>query len=202
VQYLVTMTTQVPAGVPDKTVEDVRGRESIHTAELAAAGHVLRLWRPPLQPGEWRTLGLFEGEDEDQLEAVLASMPLRIWRHDQVTPLQPHPNDPTSPTPFRTGAMEYFTTFTVTIPDGTDPAVVDEKYAAEANNSRELAAKGKLVRLWRTGEGHALGLWQTDNDDEMQTIVSTLPLAEWLQTDTIPLTPHPSDPAHLASRNT
>ncbi|WP_197515236.1 hypothetical protein [Mycobacterium sp. 1245805.9] len=25
---------------------------------------------------------------------VLASMPLRIWRADEVTPLSPHPNDP------------------------------------------------------------------------------------------------------------
>jgi muconolactone D-isomerase len=27
---------------------------------------------------------------------VLASMPLRIWRTDEVTPLSPHPNDPSS----------------------------------------------------------------------------------------------------------
>jgi muconolactone delta-isomerase len=52
------------------------------------------LWRPPLQPGEWRTLGLFAADDEHQLEQVLASMPLRIWRTDEVTPLSPHPNDP------------------------------------------------------------------------------------------------------------
>ena len=29
-----------------------------------------------------------------QLEDVLASMPLRVWRTDEVTPLSPHPNDP------------------------------------------------------------------------------------------------------------
>lgn len=37
----------------------------------------LRLWRPPLQQGEWRTLGLFAALDGDRLEEVLASMPLR-----------------------------------------------------------------------------------------------------------------------------
>jgi muconolactone delta-isomerase len=40
--------------------------------ELAAQGHLLRLWRPPLQPGEWRTLGLFAAGDDGQLEKVLA----------------------------------------------------------------------------------------------------------------------------------
>jgi len=41
------------------------------------------LWRPPLQPGEWRTLGLFAANDADQLQQTLASMPLKIWRTDK-----------------------------------------------------------------------------------------------------------------------
>jgi muconolactone D-isomerase len=62
--------------------------------ELAEQGYLLRLWRPPLEPGEWRTLGLFSAESDEELETVLASMPLRVWRTDEVTPLSPHPNDP------------------------------------------------------------------------------------------------------------
>jgi muconolactone D-isomerase len=93
-EYLVTMTTRVPEGTPDETVRDVRAREAVRARELAAQGHLLRLWRPPLQPGEWRTLGLFAADNDDQLEHVLASMPLRVWRTDQVTPLSAHPNDP------------------------------------------------------------------------------------------------------------
>ena len=54
----------------------------------------MRLWHPPLKPGEWRTLGLFAADDNVELEEVLASMPLRVWRTDQVTPLSPHPDDP------------------------------------------------------------------------------------------------------------
>jgi muconolactone delta-isomerase len=60
----------------------------------ATQRHLLRLWCPPLQPGEWRTLGLFAAADANQLEEVLASMPLRVWRTDEVTPLSPHPSDP------------------------------------------------------------------------------------------------------------
>jgi muconolactone D-isomerase len=92
--YLVTMTTQVPDGTAEVVVEEVRRREAARSRELAAQGHLLRLWRPPLQPGEWRTLGLFSAADEVELEAVLASMPLRVWRSDQVMPLSVHPNDP------------------------------------------------------------------------------------------------------------
>ena len=73
---------------------DVRAREAARSAELAAQGHPLRLWRPPLRPGEWRTLGLFAADNDGELERVLASMPLRVWRTDEVTPLTPHPNDP------------------------------------------------------------------------------------------------------------
>jgi muconolactone delta-isomerase len=94
VEFLVTMTTRVPDGTPDATVDEVRAREAARSRVLAEQGNLLRLWRPPLAPGEWRTLGLFAAEDAEQLEAVLASMPLRIWRTDEVTPLAPHPNDP------------------------------------------------------------------------------------------------------------
>ena len=93
-EYLVTMTTRVPQGTRDETVQDIRARETVRAYELAAQGHLLRLWRPPLQPGEWRTLGLFAADDDDQLERILASMPLRVWRTDEVTPLSAHPNDP------------------------------------------------------------------------------------------------------------
>jgi muconolactone D-isomerase len=93
-EYLVTMTTHVPVGTPDEAIDAMRGREAARAAELAAEGHLLRLWRPPLQPGEWRTLGLFAADDDRQLEKALASMPLRVWRTDEVTPLSPHPNDP------------------------------------------------------------------------------------------------------------
>jgi muconolactone delta-isomerase len=93
-EYLVTMTTHVPDGTSEAAVHDIRTHEAARSRELAAQGHLLRLWRPPLQPGEWRTLGLFAADDGAQLEKVLASMPLRVWRTDEITPLSPHPNDP------------------------------------------------------------------------------------------------------------
>src|SRR5437879_7238559 len=95
-EYLVTMTTHVPPGTAEEDVENIRAREALRARELADEGHLLRLWRPPLQPGEWRTVGLFAAADDADLDKALASMPLRVWRTDEATPLRAHPNDPAS----------------------------------------------------------------------------------------------------------
>jgi muconolactone D-isomerase len=93
-EFLVDMVTTVPDGTSDAQVSAMRAREAARSRELAAHGHLRRLWRPPLHPGEWRTWGLFEAADATELESVLSSMPLRAWRHDTVTPLTAHPSDP------------------------------------------------------------------------------------------------------------
>jgi muconolactone delta-isomerase len=194
-QYLVAMTTHVPDGVSEADVDGVRAREAARSRELALGGHLLRLWRPPLQPGEWRSLGIFAADDGVHLEELLASMPLRIWRKDEVTPLAAHPNDPPSPPPRRHGAAESLTTFTVNVPDTVDAPTVDEAQAAEARSARMLADRGYLVRLWKLpGRGRALGLWQAETAEELQAVLAALPLRPWLTIETIPLTPHPNDP--------
>jgi muconolactone delta-isomerase len=194
-EYLVTMTTRVPDGTPEQAVTDIRTREAARSRELAAQGHLLRLWRPPLQPGEWRTLGHFAAADDAELEKVLASMPLRVWRTDQVTPLSPHPNDPMPAPP--PGPPEFLTTFTLAIPEGTPARVVDDTDAREADSARELARQGHLLRLWRLPPGGpgALGLWRARDAAEMQAILESLPLWSWMTVQTTPLTEHPSDPA-------
>ena len=193
-EYLVTMTTHVPEGTPEQAVDAVRAREAARSGELVAQGHLLRLWRPPLRPGEWRTLGLFAADGDRQLEEVLASMPLRVWRTDEVTPLSPHPNDPGLPA--GTGGQEFLTTFAITVPAGTPGQAVADTEAREAARARELAGQGYLRRLWALpGEGRALGLWRASGPAEIQEMLRSLPLDEWMTVDTTPLSPHPSDPA-------
>jgi muconolactone delta-isomerase len=205
-EFLVTMTTRVPDGTSEAAVQDVRTREAARSRELAAQGHLLRLWRPPLQPGQWRTLGLFAADDSAQLEDVLASMPLRVWRTDEVTPLSPHPNDPARQTEMprspasQPGGSEFLTTFTVTVPAGTPGQTVQDTQAREADRARELASQGHLLRLWMLpGQGRALGLWQAHDTAGMQAILTSLPLSAWMSVETTPLTPHPSDPALTSS---
>ena len=193
-EYLVTMTTHVPDGTTEQAVADMRAREAAHSAGLAARGSLLRLWRPPLQPGEWRTFGLFAAAGGDELETVLASMPLRIWRTDEVTPLAFHPNDPVPPP--APGPPEFLTTFDLVIPAGTAEAVAEDTIAREAVAARELAGQGHLLRLWRLPPGGpgALGLWRARDSAEMARIIKTLPLDPWMTTVVTQLTPHPSDP--------
>ncbi|MFC8801161.1 muconolactone Delta-isomerase family protein [Promicromonospora sp. NPDC057138] len=196
VEYLVTMTTRVPDGTPGRDVEKIRTREAAHTRDLAGQGKVLRLWRPPLEPGEWRTIGLFADDDSDDLERTLASMPLRVWRSDEVTPLGTHPNDPgRGRVPRADGSTEYLVTFLLRVPDGTSPEEVAEMNAREADRARELAEAGHLIRLWTTpAPGTFLGLWEAPEPGRLQEILRALPLADWLTVETVALSPHPSDP--------
>jgi muconolactone delta-isomerase len=206
-EYLVTMTTDVPDGTSEEAVQDMRTREAARSRELAAEGHLLRLWRPPLQPGEWRSLGFFAANDGVDLEKVLASMPLRVWRTDEVMPLSPHPNDPgpTRANSYRPQAeatqhlVEFLTTFTVTVPSGTAAQTVDDTKAREAERVHELAEEGHLLRLWmlpaEAGDSRALGLWRANDAAEMQAILESLPLDLWMTVETTPLSEHPNDPA-------
>jgi muconolactone delta-isomerase len=161
-EFLVTMTTRVPEGTAASEVDEVRTREAANTRELAAAGKVLRLWRPPLGPGEWRTISLFAADDADVLERTLATMPLRIWRTDEVTALGPHANDPgLGRVALEEKDTEFFTTFTLTVPSDASPDEVESRTAGEARRTRELASVGRLIRLWKLpGENRSLGLWQ------------------------------------------
>jgi muconolactone delta-isomerase len=189
-EYLVTMTTTVPDGTSAQEVTDMRAREAANTAKLAADGKVLRLWRPPLGPGEWRSIGLFTAGDADELERTLAAMPLRVWRTDEVTPLGVHPNDP-GPGAVRVAAdrADFLVTLIVGEPDD------EQAFAREAVRARELSAQGHLVRLWRLGERRFVGVWQAAGPAELGEILRALPLAKWLTVETVPLTRHPSDPA-------
>jgi muconolactone D-isomerase len=63
-EYLVSMITHVPDGTPEDAIQDTRAREAARSRELEAQGHLLRLWWPPLQQGEWRTLGLFAADGD------------------------------------------------------------------------------------------------------------------------------------------
>jgi len=199
-EYLVTMTTRVPAGTSQAAVDDMRLREARRAAELARAGHLLRLWRPPLQPGEWRSLGLFSATNDASLEQVLASMPLRAWRVDEPLRLSPHPNDSaaSAANPGGPAGTEFLITMTVSMPPATPQHQVDATLAREAERARDLAAQGHLRRLWalhaEPGVHRALGLWRAGSSTEMADIVDRLPLRAWMTVETVPLTPHPNDP--------
>lgn len=196
-EYLVEMTTHVPSDVVEGDVAAMRAREAVVTRELAVEGRVLRLWRPRLRPGEWRTRGLFSAGDGAELEETLTSMPLHVWRHDEVTPLRPHGNDPgPAAAAIDPESLEFFTTFVLSVPPQASAERVALLGEREAERTRELAEAGKLRRLWRLpGVAHNLGLWQAGSRRELDRHLRSLPLAGWLTVTTEPVSRHPSDPS-------
>jgi muconolactone D-isomerase len=92
--------------------------------------------------------------------------------------------------------MEFLVEITTTVPEGTDPAEVDRRWAAEAVRARELAATGHLVRLWRpVGALPSIGLWRATDEAELhEKVLGTLPLREWMTLVVTPLQSHPNDP--------
>ncbi|RMI28947.1 muconolactone Delta-isomerase family protein [Nocardia stercoris] len=201
-EFLVDMTTHVPPRTSPAAVDDMRAREALRAHELAVTGHLLRLWRPPFTPGQWRTLGLFSAATADQLETELASMPLRVWRTDAVIPLAAHSNDPgnrTSASP----STEFLVTMTITVPQGVTSAVIEDREAGEAVRAGELAARGILRRLWKlpaeTGEQRTLGLWAAPDEPVLTSTFRSLPLYDWMVVATTPLSAHPSDPLSAAA---
>ncbi|KZS69275.1 muconolactone delta-isomerase [Mycobacterium kansasii] len=199
-EFLVTMTTRVPENTSADEVNDVRAREAAHARELAARGSLLRLWRPPVRPGEWRTLGLFAADDDECLEQLLASMPPRIWRTDEVRALGCHPDDPPGAgiTPRPGKGPEFLIAMTVTVPPGTAAHVLDDASARQARRARDLAEAGHLVRLWTLPDGPdgpcMVGLWRARDPGELMAILESLPLSGWMTIETTPLSPHPNDP--------
>ena len=95
---------------------------------------------------------------------------------------------------------EFLVEITTTIPEGTDPAEVDRRRAAEAVRAKELAADGRLGRLWRpVGERRSIGLWRAADEAELrEQVLGTLPLSPWMAFAVTPVEAHPNDPGPAA----
>lgn len=91
---------------------------------------------------------------------------------------------------------EFLVEITTVVPDGTNQDEVDRRRAAEAVRARELAATGRLARLWRpVGELRSVGIWRAADEEELQEkVLGTLPLRPWMTLTVTALEPHPNDP--------
>jgi muconolactone D-isomerase len=88
VEFLITIEiTEPPA---DGRTELVNS-EAARARELAAQGHLVKLWR--IQ-GRWANAGIWSAQDAEELRSVLDSLPMRPWMTVTVNALEPHPNDP------------------------------------------------------------------------------------------------------------
>ena len=83
---------EVPAEMEPARLAALIQEEKDRAGVLAAAGHLIRLWRPA-GPG-WRNVGLWCAEDEAALQSVMETLPLAPWMIRTVRALGPHPSDP------------------------------------------------------------------------------------------------------------
>jgi muconolactone D-isomerase len=94
--------------------------------------------------------------------------------------------------------MEFLVQFDVTVPAGISDSELKERERAEARAAEALADQGRLVRLWSLPSAHfrplVLGLYRAANMQELNNVLSELPLHEWMTTTVTPLVSHPNDP--------
>ncbi|MBV9312694.1 MAG: DUF3237 family protein [Pseudonocardia sp.] len=95
-EFLVEFEFNVPEGTPESDVKQHESAEAVAAADLAREGHLVRLWKSPVALGERKAVGLYRANSEAQLDGLLGALPLSGWMQVTVTPLEPHPNDPTS----------------------------------------------------------------------------------------------------------
>ena len=95
-EFLVEFVLTVPEGTPESEARQRESAEAAAAAALAREGHLVRLWKPPVAPGESKAVGLYRADSAAQLDGLLGVLPLSGWMQITVTPLEPHPNDPTS----------------------------------------------------------------------------------------------------------
>ena len=93
-EFLVDFTLDVPDGTPESEVSDREKAEASVAAKLADDGHLVRVWKVRVAPGDTKVVGLYRADSEAQLDGLLGALPLYEWMHITVTPLEAHPNDP------------------------------------------------------------------------------------------------------------
>ena len=93
-EFLVEFEVDIPDGTKESEVEDREHAEAAAAAKLVDEGHLARVWKAHVAPGETKILGLYRADSQAELEALLGALPLYEWMSVTVTPLEQHPNDP------------------------------------------------------------------------------------------------------------
>lgn len=97
--------------------------------------------------------------------------------------------------------MEFLVHIEVRWPPDGDPEEVRRLTAAERLRGRELAAEGRIRRMWRIpGRRANWGLWDAPDATELHAAISSLPFFPYLEVEVIPLAAHPTDPERPGGR--
>ena len=87
--YHVKMDVNIPRDIPADTVEAIKVAEKKRATELQEAGKWPNLWRIV---GQYSNISILDVASNDELHALLSSLPLFPYMTIQVTPLAKHPS--------------------------------------------------------------------------------------------------------------
>ena len=97
--------------------------------------------------------------------------------------------------------MEFLVHIEVQWPSNGDPAKLKELVAGETVRAQELAAVGRIRRLWRIpGQRANWGLWEAADATELDLALASLPMFPYCKIDVQPLAQHPRDPERPGGR--
>jgi muconolactone D-isomerase len=97
--------------------------------------------------------------------------------------------------------MEFLVRIIVEWPANGDPAELARLTAAERERATQLAAEGRIRRMWRIpGRRANWGIWEAADATDLHAAIASLPLFPYLAVEVHPLAVHPSDPERPGGR--
>jgi muconolactone D-isomerase len=96
--------------------------------------------------------------------------------------------------------VEFLVDIEIRMPQDLPSEEVSRLYAAERSRGQALQAEGALLRIWRVpGTTHNVGLWSTQDADQLHAALASLPLYRWMTVSVRALATHPLEaPPHSA----
>jgi muconolactone D-isomerase len=88
--YHVRMDVRLPHDLPPDARAEIAGRERAYSQRLQHDGRWLHLWRIV---GEYANYSIFDVASHDELQEILANLPLFAYMDIKVTSLATHPSD-------------------------------------------------------------------------------------------------------------
>ncbi|MEG2558863.1 MAG: muconolactone Delta-isomerase [Acinetobacter sp.] len=89
--------------------------------------------------------------------------------------------------------MLFCVEMTVNIPLDSDPVKIDEIKKSEKERAIELQKSGKWPHLWRvTGKYSNISIFDVESNDELHSLLMSLPLFPYMDIKVTALSKHPS----------
>ena len=94
--------------------------------------------------------------------------------------------------------MEFLVEFDIKVPEVGQASEIRDLERAEASAASRLAKQGHIERIWKrqlpSGEARVLGLYRAGSQSELNDLLASLPLYDWMTVSVTGLDPHPNDP--------